>query len=235
MFFNKDTNTKDAETEVKSFAWEVKDFLKDLTIIIIIVLIIRGFLVMPFQINGDSMRESYYDKEFIIVDRLSYITWDPKRWDVIVFKPHVSKDKEYFLKRIIWIPGDHLKIEDGEVYLKKNWEWAYVLLNEEYLADYNKWFTFIWRNKNWDKAEYIVPKGKYFVMWDNRNNSTDSRQCFSSCSSEWASNFAFRDNLTGRLLIDLGYFNFSTLSFIHPIDSINTSPRFFNSPKNYEY
>jgi len=235
MLSDTEVNTENKNEETKNFSWEVVDFFKDLVIILLIVFIIRTFLVMPFQINGSSMMESYYDREFIIVDRLSYIISTPERWDVVVFKPHVSKDKEFFLKRIVGIPGDHLKIEDGEVYLKKNGEWDYVQLNEEYLADYNKWFTFIWRNKNWEKVEYIVPTGKYFVMWDNRNNSTDSRECFSRCSSEWASNFAFKSDLTWRVLIDLGYFNFKTFSFIHPTDGRDTSPRFLNSPRNYEY
>jgi signal peptidase I len=51
---------------------EVVDFFKDLVVIVVIVLLIRHFLIMPFQINGQSMYSSYYDKEFIIVDRLSY-------------------------------------------------------------------------------------------------------------------------------------------------------------------
>jgi signal peptidase I len=61
----------------ENFTGEVLDFLKDLTIIVVIVLVIRTFFVMPFQINGQSMYESYYDKEFIIVDRFSYFMKKP--------------------------------------------------------------------------------------------------------------------------------------------------------------
>jgi signal peptidase I len=57
----------------KEFRTEVIDFIKDLVIIVLIVLFIRTFLVEPFQISGQSMSDSYYDKEFIIVDRLSYL------------------------------------------------------------------------------------------------------------------------------------------------------------------
>jgi len=56
----------------KSFTSEAIDFLKDLVIIIAIVLVVRTFFVMPFQINGQSMYDSYYNGEFIIVDRFSY-------------------------------------------------------------------------------------------------------------------------------------------------------------------
>jgi signal peptidase I len=58
---------------------EVIDFFKDLIIIVVIVVLIRYFLAMPFQINGQSMYSSYYDKEFIIVDRLSSHISTPNR------------------------------------------------------------------------------------------------------------------------------------------------------------
>jgi len=65
--------------EKKGFKQELLDFVKDFAIIIIIVYIIRSFFVLPFQINGQSMADSYYDREFIIVDRFSYIISKPKR------------------------------------------------------------------------------------------------------------------------------------------------------------
>ena len=56
----------------KTFKEELFDFLKDLIIIIGVVLVVRTFVILPFQISGQSMYDSYYDKEFIIVDRFSY-------------------------------------------------------------------------------------------------------------------------------------------------------------------
>jgi signal peptidase I len=61
-----------SDTPSKSFFTEARDFLKDLIIIVAVVMVVRTFFVMPFQINGQSMYDSYYDKEFIIVDRFSY-------------------------------------------------------------------------------------------------------------------------------------------------------------------
>ena len=84
-------------SEESTFIDDVKDFAKDLAIIIVIVFFIRFFFAMPFQISGQSMYSSYYDREFIIVDRLSYRIWKPDRWDVVVFRPHVSKTKEFFI------------------------------------------------------------------------------------------------------------------------------------------
>lgn len=214
-----------------AFSWEVYDFLKDLLVIGIIVLILRTFIAMPFQINWQSMYESYYDKEFIIVDRLSYIIWEPKRWDVIVFRPHVSDTKEFFLKRIIWIPWDAIKIEDWKVYLKAKWLTDYVELNETYLSDANKWFTFV----SWSKVkqEYTLGEGDYFAMWDNRNHSTDSRSCFSNCNL--VSNYIWKDDMIWKVFLDLGYYNFRTFSFLHPELWIDTHPKFFDSVSTFKY
>ena len=212
---------------------EIIDFFKDLIIIVVFVLVIRYFLAMPFQINGQSMYSSYYDKEFIIVDRLSSHLWNHNRGDVIVFKPYVSEEKKYFLKRIIGIPGDNLKIEDWNVFLEKQWETEYVELDEKYLNDENKWFAFV----GWSKTmyQYTLWDDQYFVMWDNRNHSTDARECFSSCAIEWRSNFISSDDITGKVFLDLWYFNFKTFKFIQPNLWISTFPRFFSSPSSFKY
>ena len=233
--------------EKKDFKGEVFDFLKDLIIIWIIVIIIRTFLAEPFQISGQSMYGSYYNGEFIIVDRFSYLDipkikeWKIERWDVIVFKPGVNKDKEYFLKRIIGMPWDTIKIKDWDVFLKKTWESEYTMLDEEYLNEENNHNTKIGNLK----AETIfkIPEGWYFVMWDNRNHSSDSRVCFSiSCSWTGRDFYITKDDITGKVFLDLWYFDFKTFSFTNPwknwyseIKWIDTSPRWFNSPSTYSY
>lgn len=216
-----------------SFTWEVVDFFKDLLVIVFIVLFIRTFLAMPFQINGQSMYSSYYDKEFIIVDRLSYRIWTPERWDVVVFKPNVSLVKEFFLKRIIWIPGDTVRIEEGNIYIKEKGATEFLELGEPYLNEENKWYTYVWGLR--ERKEYIVPNNEYFVLGDNRHHSTDSRHCFSLCTYPWSSNFVREQDLTGKIFLDLWYFHFKSFSFTHPELGIDTTPKFLNSPKNYDY
>ena len=109
---------------------EFISFFRDLVIILLIVLFIRGFFVTPFRINGSSMETSYHDKEYIIVDKFSYLNlpmtysenstgsvWnsmtesvlrhipvhigDPRRGDVVVITPHVDRQREYYIKRVI--------------------------------------------------------------------------------------------------------------------------------------
>lgn len=213
---------------------EILNFIKDIIIILVIVFIIRTFFILPFQINWQSMYESYYDKEFIIVDRFSYrFLWEPKRWDVIVFRPHVSKEREYFLKRIIWIPGDKIKIEEWKVYIFSKSKNEYVTIKEDYLMDSNRDATYVW----WERTafEYEVPEGEYFVMWDNRNHSTDSRSCFSSCYIPWGTNYIRKADIIWKILIDLWYFRVSKLDFIHPQLWINTFPKWFSTPSKADY
>ncbi len=235
-------NHKDSEQE-KSFSSEVIDFFKDLIIIVVVVKIVTIFLVSVFIINGQSMYGSYYDKEFILVDRFStleigdYKDQKVSRWDVVVFKPEVDEVKEFFIKRVIGMPGDSVKIEEGEVYLQKVWEKEFVKLDEKYLNKENNWNT---RAK--DKTNiYKVPEGKYFVMGDNRNHSSDSRSCFSySCSATSRDNFIAKKFVVGKVLIDFGYFNFRKFSFTHPDVNedgkpISTVPKWMNSADSYNY
>ncbi len=231
----------------KELGSEIVDFLKDLVWIVIIVLVVRSFIAEPFQISGQSMADSYYDKEFIIIDRFSYldIPWiklgNIDRWDVVVFKPWVSDDKQYFIKRVIWIPWDTIKIEGGEVFLKPSSSKEFVKLNEKYLNDYNNWNTKI--GGLLVERNYRVPEWEYFVMGDNRNHSSDSRTCFSfSCSSTSRDSFINKKEIIGKLFLDLGYFNIRNFSFKHSWNSkhpslewLDTSPRWFSSPWTYDY
>jgi len=198
------------------------------------------------------MAESYYDKEFIILDKFSYLdipyikTWEINRGDVVVFKPWISKDKKYFLKRIIWISGDSIKISKWKVYLKKKGENSYRELDEKFLnaKNYNNTNVF-WVNKNTRDFEYIVPDGEYFVMWDNRANSSDSRVCFDYiCRDYWISPYIKKEQIVGKILLDLWYFDIFSFSFIHPGSErwydpdpkwISTVPKWFSSLSTYEY
>ena len=233
--------------EKKDVKGEIFDFIKDLIIIWIVVLLIRTFIAEPFQISGQSMASSYYDREFIIVDRFSYLDipwikeWNIKRWDVIVFKPWVSEDKEYFIKRIIGLSWDTIKIKDWKVYLRKAWEKDFKELDEKYLNSENNWNTKIGNLKT--ESVFKVPEWKFFVMWDNRNHSSDSRTCFSfSCETSPRDSFITKDEIVWKVFLDLGYFNFKNFSFTNPwrasyseIKWIDTTPRWFDSPSNFDY
>lgn len=224
---------------MSNFTGEALDFLKDIIVILVIVVVIRTFLIMPFQINGQSMYETYYDKEFIIVDRFSYrdipVLWqsrEVKRWDVVVFTPWVSDERKYFIKRVIGLPGEMIKIEAGRVYLQDKDTKEFTEIEEwAYLSEENNKNTNI--RGNTESHVYSVPEGAYFVMGDNRTHSTDSRTCFQSCSVRI--NYITPSEITGRVLLDLGYFNFASFSFSHPVLWIPTTPKLLKSIGTYSY
>lgn len=187
-----------------------------------------------------SMADTFYDKEYIIIDKISYRELpvfgplrEPQRGDVVVFRPEVDKQKKFYIKRIIWIPGDTLKIEKGYVYVRPQGREEFTKLEEGYLNDYNNGATYVKWDKNLVK-EYTIAEGDYYVIWDNRNGSTDSRDCFKSCSLWTRDEFITKDNIAWIVLMDLGYFNFSKLEFKNAAWE-NTFPRFLNLAKTYEY
>jgi len=194
---------------------------------------------MPFQINGQSMANSYYDKEFIIVDRLSYRDFpvigalrQVQRGDVVIFTPWVDEDRKYFIKRVVGLPGDTIKIVDGNVLLQADSKGEFIELDESgYLNEENNGNTLVSWNK--DENIYVVPDGQYFTLWDNRTHSTDSRRCFRSCANR--SEYIGLNEITGKVLLDLGYFSFSNFSFYHPDLEISTKPKFFSSPSTHTY
>jgi len=240
---SKENIEKENIKEENNITKEVIDFFKDLVIIVVVVKIITMFLVSIFIINGQSMYSSYYDKEFILVDRFSTLEiWDykeqnVKRWDVVVVKPEVDKDKKFFIKRVIWLPNEELKIENWNVYIKKVWEEKFSLLDEKYLNKENYWNTKV----RWNSIIYRIPEWKYFVMWDNRNHSSDSRSCFSyNCSTIDRDNYIWKDFVVWKVLVDFGYFNLSNFSFTHPVIKedgkyISTKPKWTNSLDSYSY
>lgn len=204
---------KENTNSIKDLTLEdVLDFVKDLVVIIIIVLTIRGFIFMPVWVQGKSMTSTLQNSDYIFVDRISYadIPWvgpidAPDRGDIIVFRPNVSEDKskEFFVKRIIALPGETIRISSGKVYIKEAWNENFTELKEDYLNNVNAWNTFVsWRQN--EDMEYTIPANSYFVMGDNRTGSTDSRACFRTCSGENPhSPFIGKNDIVGKVFFRL--------------------------------
>lgn len=231
------TELKEEKPKMQEFI----EFIRDLIIIIFVVIVIRTYFVAPFQIKWTSMENSYHDREFILVNKFSYANefnlyiWNPNRWDVVIFRPHAANGKEYYIKRVIWLPWEKIKFDGWEVYVKANWKNDYIKLNEDYLSPLNKWKTFL--PLNIKEQEFEIPKWEYFLMWDNRNNSSDSRSCFMSCTAQNSSHFAKRNDIVWMVLMDFWYLNIFKTDDSLAIWNIHwvSEPRFLNTPKTWEY
>jgi signal peptidase I len=141
------------------------DLLKTIVFVIVLAFLIRFFIFQPFVVQGISMEPTLHNSEYLIVDRLSYRFSEPHRGDVVVF-PAPDNSKVDYIKRIIGLPGEEVKITDNHVYINN------ILIDEKYLP--NDFKTLV-NNKEGEALDKIVGPNELFVMGDNRENSYDSR------------------------------------------------------------
>lgn len=132
----------------------------------VIVLPIRAFVAQPFIVQGASMEPTYHEHEYLVVDELSYLFTDPKRGDVIVFR-YPRTPSQFFIKRIIGLPGERVEIRGGDVYIRANKTAEAIRLDESYLPS---------DLKTSPDTVSDLDEEEYFVMGDNRFHSHDSRQ-----------------------------------------------------------
>ena len=146
-----------------SFILEV---IKTLIICLVIVLPIRFFLIQPFYVVGASMEPNFYDHEYLIVDELSYRLRNPERGEIIVFKYPLDM-RQYFIKRIIGLPGERIKIDEGVIKIyNQKYPQGQILNENDYLSK---------NIKTLKQADITLSDEEYFVLGDNRSSSLDSR------------------------------------------------------------
>ena len=143
------------------------ELIKVLVLAGITIWLVRFFLFKPFYVKGASMEPNFFDKEYLIVDELSYRLRAPERGEVVVFK-YPENPKEFFLKRIIGLPGERVKVSEGKVTIYNNEHPEGVVLDESYLP--------AGLLTSGDRTFVPLSDKQYFVMGDNRPNSYDSRR-----------------------------------------------------------
>jgi len=157
---------------------ELFEWIKALAIAGLLVFVIRWFLVSPFIVDGPSMQPNFWDRERIIVNKIIYDIRTPKRGEVIVF--HVPEEGRDFIKRVIAVPGDTIKVEGDTIYINgQQIEENYLKEAYAEAAENGRLYNIYESDRsNFPNSSYpdgTVPEGTLFVMGDNRSNSEDSR------------------------------------------------------------
>lgn len=138
---------------------EFLSYVKIIAISLAISLLIVNYIIINARIPSGSMEDSISEGDRLIGFRLSYAFSEPKRGDVIIFK-FPDDESQTFIKRIIGVPGDLIRIKEGELYINGE------LIHEDYIKE---------PMKKEDFGPYIVPPDSYFCLGDNRNDSNDAR------------------------------------------------------------
>ncbi len=144
----------------------VMDILETIVFVGSLFIVVYLFIMQPNQVKGASMHPTFEDKDYIFTSKITYKFRKPERGDVIVFKSPKNPDIEY-IKRIIAVPGDMVRIQNKEVYVNN------IKLTENYTSAK----TNVWEGGYLKENDAIlIPQGYYFIMGDNRPNSSDSRE-----------------------------------------------------------
>lgn len=159
-----DERAKDErEPEVKnaSVMKEIIGTVIYMAVVMCVIMLFIKFVAQRTCVDGSSMNDTLQDGDNLMVDKLSYRFMDPERYDIIVF-PYEHKENTYYIKRIIAMPGETVQVKDGMVYIN----------GKVQIEPYGK-----------EAMQYpgiagepiTLGEDEYFVLGDNRNNSSDSR------------------------------------------------------------
>jgi len=154
-------NTENFRKKENSF----KEIVKFTLIALAIVLPLRAYVAQPFIVSGASMDPTFETGQYLIVDQLTYHFENPQRYDVVIFR--YPRDPEtFFIKRIIGLPGETVSVEDGVVTIINDSNPRGIELKEKYVTV---------SHKTSETFKIDLDSSEYFVMGDNRAESSDSR------------------------------------------------------------
>ena len=164
---------------ILSFVWETG---KVIILALVIVVPIRMFVFQPFLVRGESMEPNFRQGDYLVIDELSFRFRDPTRGEVVVLKFPGNVSQRY-IKRIIGLPGETVKVQDGKVAVLKDGK--EIILNESGYLPPNL--------QTPGNTNVSLRDKEYFMMGDNRPFSSDSRQ--------WG--VLERNLIVGRVLVRL--------------------------------
>ena len=145
----------------RSILGELLSWIIYIVIVVILSLGIITFIGQRTKVSGHSMETTLSDGDNLIVDKISYRFRDPERFEIIVF-PFQYEEHTYYIKRIIGLPGETVQVIDGYVYINGE------MLDENYGLE-------VMDDPGIAAEPITLGEDEYFVLGDNRNHSSDSR------------------------------------------------------------
>lgn len=145
----------------KSIFRELLGWIVYIFLIVILTYIVITYVGQRTQVSGDSMMPTLEDGDNLIVDKITYRFTDPERYDIIIF-PYQYEEDKYYIKRIVGLPGETVQIIDGVLYINGE------DIGENYGAE-------MMQNAGIAIEPIVLGENEYFLLGDNRNNSSDSR------------------------------------------------------------
>lgn len=162
----------------KSIGKELLEYLKMIIFVVIFVLVVNNFLIINAKIPSESMENTIMTGDRIFGNRLAYVLGDPERYDIVIFR-YPDDESQLFIKRVIGLPGETVKIIDGKVYI----DGSDTPLDDSFTPEI----------PTGNYGPYTVPEGCYFMLGDNRNNSKDSRF--------WQKPYVEKDKILGKAVL----------------------------------
>lgn len=192
---------------------EIIDTIKTVVICVLLAFAVNRFILVNASIPSGSMENTMKAGDRLFASRLSYTFGEPERGDIAIFIYPVDKaqgENRLFIKRVIGMPGETVEIREAKVYING----SETPLDEPYLKEE-------WVRVN-DGMTFVVPEGHYFMMGDNRNNSSDSRYWASIALSDGIAStieeaipysFVPEDDVLGKA--GLRYWPLNKIGFVH--------------------
>ncbi len=156
-------NQNNKKNKKKSVLSELLHFIITILTVLFASYFIVVFIAQRTEVHGSSMETTLSDKDNLVIDKISYRISKPKRFDIIVFPHENNGETIYYIKRVIGLPGEQIQISDGVIYvdnvpLEENF--GYEVMEDAKLA----------------ASPIVLGDDEYFVLGDNRNHSSDSRE-----------------------------------------------------------
>lgn len=182
---------EEKETDKFSFLEFIWDLLKTAIVVVIIAFGIKYFVVQPFIVEGSSMEANFHNNEYLLVEKISYRLHGPQRGDVVVFVPPGQNDVNY-IKRVIGLAGETVVIADNKIKIINSAHPEGIYLDESYISNAVKTIS------NKTDGTYHVGSNEFFVLGDNREHSSDSREWgllprSNIIGKTWANIYPFKD------------------------------------------